>query len=222
MKGVKKHELLERRRIIRDISYGKKNAPALFLDRDGVLIEDKHHITDPNQVELCEGALDLVLAACRRKLAVVLITNQSGISRNIFDWDTYESITNRILSILGTPSPITAIYANGYSDLSPDAYWRKPNPGMLIEAKTELNIDLNKSILIGDRMSDLIAGASAGVSQLIHVLTGHGKKERLFVQQSMNASNQLVVGDLSAKVTLIDSLKSFPMNIIYDSNLKSE
>ena len=92
--------------------------PALFLDRDGVLIEDRHHLCDPDQVELCAGAQSLLEHANQQGWPVVVITNQSGIARGYFDWDAYQRVTDRLLALLGHPAPIGAIYANG---LGPDA-----------------------------------------------------------------------------------------------------
>ena len=74
---------LERRRLL--VKTFPSQSPALFLDRDGVLIEDKHHISDPGKVELCSGAQLLLQQAHQRSWPVVVITNQSGIARGYFD-----------------------------------------------------------------------------------------------------------------------------------------
>lgn len=92
--------------------------PALFLDRDGVIIEDRHHICNPDGVILCNGALKLIRSAANHGWPVVIITNQSGIARGLFSWEDYERVTERMLSLLGPEAPIAAIYANGHG---PDA-----------------------------------------------------------------------------------------------------
>ena len=76
-----------------------------------------------------------------------------------------------MMKLLGKPTKISAIYANGFGPNDKDQNWRKPNPGMIIESANRLNINLNESILIGDRYSDLIAGFNAGVKFVYHVLT---------------------------------------------------
>jgi D-glycero-D-manno-heptose 1,7-bisphosphate phosphatase len=181
--------------------------PALFLDRDGVLIEDQHHLCDPDQVELCPGALSLVIHANQQGLPVVVITNQSGITRGYFAWDAYKRITNRLLARLGPNAPIAAIYANGHGPDAPSTSWRKPSPAMLLAASEELNLDLNRSLLIGDRLSDLKAGARAGLPWLVHVLSGHGLEERAAVEQW---STQASSGNRTCEITLLNSLVEFP------------
>jgi len=181
-----------------------KGKPALFLDRDGVVIEDKHYLYDPQLVELCSGAKEIIEAAKSKGHAVVLITNQSGISRGLFSWDDYHRVTVKMLDFLGKKAKPTAIYANAYGPNQSQQSWRKPNPGMLLEAARDIGIDLNKSTIIGDRLSDLKAGANAGLSGLIHVLTGHGHKERPGIEEAKQDESQF---SQKTVVKLIKNLK---------------
>ena len=190
--------------------------PALFLDRDGVLIEDKHYLCNPDHVQLCAGVLNLLEQAKNNQWPVVVITNQSGIARGLFDWNDYESVTQCLLQLLGPEAPISAIYANGYGPNAPVNSWRKPSPGMLLAAAKDLNIDLSRSILVGDRLTDLQAGASAGLAFLIHVLTGHGKEERAAVE-SWAKQNQLRTNSPPFKLTLINSLEDFPFEELQET-----
>ena len=190
--------------------------PALFLDRDGVLIEDKHYIYNPDDVKLCHGAKKLLEQAKNNHWPRVVVTNQSGIARGLFDWNDYESVTQRLLQILGTEILISAIYANGHGSNAPSNSWRKPSPGMLLAAAKDLNIDLSRSILVGDRLTDLQAGASAGLPFLIHVLTGHGKKERAAVE-TWAKQNRLLANSPSFKLALIDSLEDFPFKELQET-----
>ena len=180
------------------------NQPALFLDRDGVVIEDKHHLCDPKLVDLCPGAQEVIEAANSKGWAVVIITNQSGISRGFFGWDDYHCVTDQMLKLLGNKATPTAIYANGYGPNQSHQAWRKPNPGMLLQAANNLGLDLSQSSIIGDRLSDLKAGANAGLSELIHVLTGHGQKERSQIEQAMQTNDPFAPGTV---VKLINNLK---------------
>ena len=190
--------------------------PALFLDRDGVLIEDKHYLCNPDEVQLCAGATNLLEEAKNNQWPVVVITNQSGIVRGIFDWNDYERVTQRLLHLLGSEAPISAIYANGYGPHSPLNSWRKPSPGMLIAAAKDLNIDLSRSILVGDRLTDLQAGASAGLPLMIHVLTGHGQEERDTVE-SWAKQYQLLTNFPPFKLTLNNSLEDFPFEELQET-----
>ena len=190
--------------------------PALFLDRDGVLIEDKHYICNRNDVKLCHGAKKLLEQSKNNHWPVVVVTNQSGISRGLFDWSAYERVTQRLLQLLGTETLISAIYANGHGPNANLNSWRKPSPGMLLAAAKDLNIDLSRSILVGDRLTDLQAGESAGLPFLIHVLTGHGKKERAAVE-SWGKQYQLLTNSPPFKLTLIDSLEDFPFEELQET-----
>lgn len=183
--------------------------PALFLDRDGVLIEDRHHLCDPDQVELCSGTLSLVNHASQQGWPVVVITNQSGIARGYFTWNVYEQVTDRLLALLGPNAPIAAIYANGHGPDAPCTSWRKPSPAMLLAASQELNLDLSRSLLIGDRLSDLQAGGRAGLPWLVHVLSGHGVEERAAVEQWGAGTSS---DNHSCELTLLNSLLEFPFH----------
>jgi D-glycero-D-manno-heptose 1,7-bisphosphate phosphatase len=203
---------LERRRLLSDPFPSQR--PALFLDRDGVLIEDKHHIRDPGEVELCSGAQLLLQQANQRNWPVVVITNQSGIERGYFDWESYERVNDRILELLGVSAPLAAIYANGHGPQASTTSWRKPNPAMLLAAADDLNIDLNRSILVGDRFSDIKAGASACLPWLVHVLSGHGKRERPAVEQWACECAQSTSKNLDFQLVLVESLLNFPPDLL--------
>ena len=191
--------------------------PALFLDRDGVVIKDCHHLSNPNQVTLLPGARELLRHANATGWPVVLITNQSGIARGLFDWDAYELVTDRLLKLLGPHAPIAAIYANGHGPDAPASSWRKPSPSMLLAAAQELNLDLSCSLLIGDRLSDLQAGAAAGLAWLGHVLSGHGQHDRPRVVAHIGTAGQFRGENPSsrqAQVLLLESLLDFPFGLL--------
>lgn len=200
---------LERRLLL--AKHAAAATPALFLDRDGVIIEDRHHISDPAAVELCPGARPLLRHASQAGWPVVVITNQSGIARGLLSWQQYEGVTDRMLELLGPEAPIAAIYANGHGPEAPPQSWRKPSPAMLFDAAGALHLDLARSVLIGDRLSDLRAGAAAGVAMVCHVLSGHGERERPAVRRWRE---ELAPVDLHADVPellMLPSLMSFPL-----------
>ena len=202
----------ERRRLLR--APYPISTPALFLDRDGVLIEDRHYLSDPTEVTLCPGSKELVKAANQKNWAVVVITNQSGISRGYFDWSDYERVTNMLLSLLGKSAPLAGIYANGHGPEAMAGSWRKPSPAMLLEAGRDLNLDLKKSLLVGDRLSDMKAGVRADVRGLIHVLTGHGQNERGQIMAWAKRQQTGFSQNLNTELWFLDSLLAFPTSLL--------
>lgn len=188
-------------------------SPAIFLDRDGVIIKDQNYISDPSKVYLENGALDLIKKAYKFKWKVVVVTNQSGIARGYLNWNDYEKVTKKMIELLGLPNKITAIYANDVIDDEKCLTWRKPSPKMLFEASKDLKINLERSILIGDRYSDLLAGSSAGLNTLYHVLTGHGTNERSIIIEKIDDKDQLISTNYTSKVHLINTLSDFDYSI---------
>ena len=166
--------------------FNNKNKPgAIFFDRDGVLIKDMHYISNPNDVFLEKGVIELMEYALNNLIPVFIVTNQSGISRRLFTWSDYLKVTNKMMDPIGNSNPIVGIYGNSYLSIE-DNSWRKPNPGMILSAAYKFKINLKDSILVGDRLSDLEAGLNAGVGSLVHLLTGHGLEERKYVSDFTN------------------------------------
>lgn len=161
----------------------------IFLDRDGVIIEDRHYIKDPNDVNLIEGVNDFFDYISSRAFGVIIVTNQSGISRGFFSWDHYEKITHEMLNQINNIDYILGIYANGYShtvDISKRSdleTWRKPGFGMLKQAICDFDIKIETTILAGDRYTDVLAGIHAGIHKCFHVKTGKGNEERVKVEK---------------------------------------
>jgi len=156
-----------------------KARPALFLDRDGVMIEERGYLSTPGDVQLIEGCAELLAKARKMGLALVVVTNQSGIGRGYYSWQDYAKVENRLLEILTQSGiEIDAILANSNIACDTANNWRKPEPGMLLTARDFLNLSLSESIIIGDKASDLLAGRAAGLRHGVHVLSGHGAAER--------------------------------------------
>lgn len=161
-----------------ELAQPSAKTPALFLDRDGVVIVEKHYLRDPEQVELYPGVSEMLKSLHELKVPIVLVTNQSGIGQQLFGWPEYDLVHRRMLSLLKMDRPFAAAYANAYHPADTEASWRKPNPGMILQAAADLNICLESSVMVGDKCVDLEAATRAGVKQLIHVKTGHGAGER--------------------------------------------
>ena len=157
--------------------------PALFLDRDGVIIKECNYIRDPSFLELEKGVLELFFSATRNCWPIIIITNQSGIEKGFFSWDDYHKVTNKMLHLIGSEFKPSAIYANSQKEFLNKDCWRKPSPNMIFQASKDLNIKLSDSIFIGDRLSDIKAAINSGIGNIYHVKTGHGHKERKDVIQ---------------------------------------
>jgi histidinol-phosphate phosphatase family protein len=158
---------------------GQREAGALFLDRDGVMIEDVDYIRDPNLVKIRPDVKEAIVEARNRNMRVIVITNQSGIGRGTISWHDYDQVTLKMQSLLAEQGLfVDRILRAPYFEQStlPEGLirrsLRKPRPGMIHEAVAELRLDLSKSILIGDCASDLMAGAMAGIEK-VFLLKSH-------------------------------------------------
>ena len=205
----------ENKLVFNKIYYEKTKiySKAIFFDRDGVINEDFNYLKDPNKVKLCPGAKSLIRLIYEKNIPIIIVTNQSGISKNFLDWSVYHKVINKILVELGNPNPISAIYSNSYMD-SKNNNWRKPNPNMIIQASLDFNLDLENSILIGDRNTDLEAGYRSGIKTLVHVKTGHGDRERNEVIKNFKSNSILKDEFKNIDTYLIDNLLCFPLKIL--------
>ncbi|NQV48124.1 MAG: HAD family hydrolase [Rhodospirillaceae bacterium] len=160
---------------------GHTKRPALFLDRDGVVVAESHYLYRVEDVALIPGAAETIAKANKRGIPVVFVTNQAGIGYGYFEWQSFYAVQDKILTELtAAGAHIDGVYACPFHVKGkppydhPDHPARKPNPGMLLFAGEDLSIDLNSSWIIGDRAGDIEAGLNAGLAGGIHVLTGHG------------------------------------------------
>jgi D-glycero-D-manno-heptose 1,7-bisphosphate phosphatase len=176
-------EAIAGRRVERLSTTDFSGRPCLFLDRDGVLVEERHYLHKAEDVAFLEGVPEAISEANRARIAVVMITNQAGIGRGFYGWDAFESVQRIVLSHLssfGAAIDLVLACANHEEGIAPYALhdsWRKPGPGMLLEASHVLGIDLRRSFIVGDKVSDLAAGKEAGLTSGALVLTGHGQRE---------------------------------------------
>lgn len=153
--------------------------PALFLDRDGVLNIDTGYVGAVEGLTVLENVAPLIRLANERRQPVIMVTNQSGIGRGYYDWADFDAVNRLVVGTLADAGArIDAIFGcayheNGLSDYAvPDHPWRKPNPGMLLTASKMLPIDLRASVIVGDRMGDILAGHAAGLQKGILVSDG--------------------------------------------------
>jgi D-glycero-D-manno-heptose 1,7-bisphosphate phosphatase len=153
---------------------------AVFLDRDGTLIEEVHYLAAPKQVRLIPGAADAVRKLNDAGVLVVVVTNQAGVARGYFPESRVAEVHARLSELLAAHGArIDAYFYCPHHPEGAGAYrvaceCRKPKPGMLLTAARELDIDLARSWMIGDKPCDAEAGTAAGCRTLL-LRTGHGK-----------------------------------------------
>ncbi|MDQ5984381.1 MAG: Histidine biosynthesis bifunctional protein HisB [Syntrophus sp. SKADARSKE-3] len=154
---------------------------AVFLDRDGTINEEVGYLSNLDQLSIIPEAFEAVRLMNRRGFQVIVITNQSGIGRGYFDEAVVEGIHNHMRAVfLAEGAVIDYFYYCPHHPTKGRGVYllacscRKPEPGMLIRAAAERNIDLPSSYMIGDTLKDVLAGKRAGCKGIL-VETGYGR-----------------------------------------------
>lgn len=154
--------------------------PAVFLDRDGTIIEETHYISSPSQVRLLPGAAEAIQRLREAGFACIVISNQSAVGRGMIqaaDVLAVQAEVDRQLAAAGAGldgfywAPVAPVGTDREVIEHPD---RKPGPGLLLRAAENLGLDLTRSWMVGDLISDLLAGRNARVWRTVLVRTGHG------------------------------------------------
>jgi D-glycero-D-manno-heptose 1,7-bisphosphate phosphatase len=152
--------------------------PALFLDRDGVIIENRpDYVRGWQDVEIYPQALAALAALKASPYRIVIVTNQSGVGRGLIPLQTAEEINRKLVqAIEAAGGRLDAVFMcpHAPADHCP---CRKPKPGLLLEAAHRLSLDLSPSIVVGDALTDVIAGRAAGISRSVLVRTGRGAEQ---------------------------------------------
>ncbi|NMF63591.1 D,D-heptose 1,7-bisphosphate phosphatase [Brasilonema octagenarum UFV-E1] len=152
--------------------------PAVFLDRDGTLIKHVHHLCSPEQVVLEQGAAEALCLLQSAGFACVVVTNQSVVGRGMLTFEGLKAIHDKMEQLLSMQgASVEGIYFSTHvprtSDLRKVEYFdRKPGPGMLLLAAQELGLSVADSWMIGDSISDVLAGVNAGCKGSCLLKTG--------------------------------------------------
>lgn len=152
--------------------------PAIFLDRDGTVNVEKRYLYQVEDWEWIPGAIEAIREFNRAGFAVVVVSNQAGIAYGIYTEKEVDLLHATIAAELHNHGAwIDAFYYCPHHPQSGSTCdCRKPNPGMLFRAQRELDLDLARSYMIGDKLIDVDAGRAAGVRSVL-VLTGYGRQE---------------------------------------------
>ena len=175
--------------------------PAVFLDRDGTLIEDAGYLSDPAGVRILPGSRESLARLRAAGFILVIVTNQSGIGRGYYSEAEFHAVNDSMLAHFDAATIAATYFCPDHPDQASER--RKPSPGMLREAARDHALDLPRSYMIGDRRGDIEAGRAAGCAASILVRTGIGAKE-----ESTAAAN-FVAADLAAAAEWIIARSSF-------------
>lgn len=147
---------------------------ALLLDRDGIINEDYGYVGTRDRFDFKEGVFPFLRLAVNSGYRLVLVTNQAGVARGYYSQDDFKALTHYMLTVLKHEGIvfdlIQACFEHPEGEvaaLRQMSFWRKPNPGMILEAAVNLNLDLSRSIMMGDKVSDAQAAQNAGVGTVL-------------------------------------------------------
>ncbi len=144
---------------------------AVFFDRDGTINIEKNYIFRVQDFEFTSGIFELIKKYLRSEYLIFIITNQSGIARGFYSENDFKNLTDWMLKqFISKGIKITKVYhCPHHPEITGECNCRKPNPGMILKAINEFNIDPANSVLIGDKKSDLLAGKNAGVRKNFYI-----------------------------------------------------
>jgi D-glycero-D-manno-heptose 1,7-bisphosphate phosphatase len=182
--------------------------PTVFLDRDGVLIVDRHYLSDPDKVALIPGTSSALLDLKSAGFRLVGVSNQSGIGRKYFSLDDFKGVMDKMDALLAAEG--VALDGFYFCPHAPEetCQCRKPLAGLLLETGEKFQWDTGKSWVIGDKLSDIQLGRNNGMGGIL-VATGHGQKQHDRVQDQFGDDPMVhYASDLKSAVGIILNLAS--------------
>ena len=178
--------------------------PAVLLDRDGTINEQMGYVNHLSRFHLLPGAARAIRGLNEAGLAVVVVTNQSGLARGYFPESLLEAVHAEMYRLLAQEGArLDGLYVCPHHPEAKeerfrlDCDCRKPRTGLLERAAAELGLDLGRSYMVGDRWSDLRCGAAVGATTVL-VLTGYGRGDALYVGPGQTVQPDHVAEDLEA------------------------
>jgi D-glycero-D-manno-heptose 1,7-bisphosphate phosphatase len=178
--------------------------PAVFLDRDGTIIEERVYLSDPAGVAFVPGAIDAMSVLAEAGFALVVVTNQAGIARGLYSVDDYHAVAARVTELLGEAGVVVdgTYFCPHHPDMTGPCACRKPGLGMYRQAIEALDLDGQRSFFVGDKLSDVAAAGRLG-GQGILVRTGYGAEQEK---------------DVSGDVWVVDDLAAAAARVVSSSN----
>lgn len=176
--------------------------PAVFIDRDGTLTEEVGYVNHPKRLRLLPRSGEAIRRLNAADVPAVVVTNQAGVARGYFSEDVLLAVTGELhaqLERAGARLDGVYICAHHPTEGEPPFRMRcdcrKPQPGLLVRAATELGLDLRRSVMVGDKPSDLEVAPQVGASSVL-VLTGYGLGEWEYRRDHLRVTPDHVAGDL--------------------------
>jgi heptosyltransferase-2 len=181
--------------------------PAAFLDRDGTIIEDPGYLGDPDKIQFIPGAQEALGALRAAGYRLIVVTNQAGVARGIITEDDVRRVNVRLQELLSAAGvPVDGIYycphhaEAGSPEYRKDCPSRKPGPGMVEQARQDFGLDVARSVIVGDHLSDPAVARHFPGMRGIMVLTGHGAGQYEKVQAGATPVPDHVAPDLGSAV----------------------
>ena len=184
--------------------------PAIFLDRDGVIIENRaDYVRSWRDVEIYPYTMRVLARLAKTPNKIILVTNQSAVGRGLVPLETVRQINQRLVKLIEhAGGRIDGVYVCPHA---PEAACdcRKPEPGMLLQAAADHQIDMGASLMVGDAITDLEAAQAAGIPRLILVRSGRGR-----------AQEQLLESKVFANLQIFDDLEGAMLSVGDDADLQ--
>ncbi len=184
--------------------------PALFLDRDGIVNEEIGYLHNFEHVRWISGIVPLIQRANQFGYFVAVVTNQAGIGRGYYTEEQFQELMRHMCAALASQgATVDAVYhspfhpEHGVGIYRRESDCRKPGPGMLLRAAAEHDLDLASSMMVGDRCSDMLAGAAAGLTQLF-----------LLMGTETTPCTGVVYEEISSLDELLDRFRPSPVSTI--------
>jgi len=173
--------------------------PALFLDRDGVINIDHGYVYKKENFEFVKGIFELCRTAKRLGYLIFVITNQAGIGRDYYTEQDFLNLTDWMCGVFSDKGvDIDNVYfcpfhpEYGVGQYKVDSLYRKPGPGMILQAAEEFGVDLARSVLVGDKETDIQAGIAAGVGcNLLYRASGIGSSLKTAASAVISSLSQV-------------------------------
>ena len=183
--------------------------PAVFLDRDGTINEQMGYINHISRFQMLPGVAAAIRRLNEARIPVVVVTNQSGLARGYFPLELLAAVHEKMTVLLAEEGAhVDGIYiCPHHPEAKKEEYrlncdCRKPKPGLLLRAAVEMGLDLARSVVVGDRWSDLKTAKAIGALPVL-VLTGYGRGDAQYIGPTQEVQPAFVGGDLAEAVQWI-------------------